>query len=265
MASFTAAVRADENLETTGPPLSALVDPATHAFFLDVDGTLLEIAPHPDAVKIPEGLAGTLETLARLAGGALALVSGRTVERLDALFAPVVLPVAGSHGAELRLAPGAPVERAGDLDRPLVATLHQVAARFAGVFTEDKGPAFAVHYRARPELKPELLQALGELLKGRPDLTLLAGHFVFEIKPAGQDKGTAIRAFMSRPPFAGRTPLFIGDDVTDEDGFHAVSQAGGLAVAVGAPRAGAHEVMSGPAAVRAFLTHLAAAPRQRRR
>lgn len=265
MASFTAAVRADANLQTTWPLLSATVDPATHAFFLDVDGTLLEIAPHPDAVEVPEGLAGTLETLARLAGGALALVSGRTVERLDALFAPVVLPVAGSHGAELRLSPGAPVERADDLDRSLVAELHQVAARFGGVFTEDKGPAFAVHYRTRPELKPELLQALGDLLQGRPDLALLAGHFVFEIKPAGRDKGTAIRAFMSHPPFAGRIPVFVGDDVTDEAGFHAVSQAGGLAVAVGTPRAGAHEVLPDPAAVRAFLTHLAAVPRQRRR
>lgn len=255
----------DEAPDTTGPALLATVKPHSHAFFLDVDGTLLDIAAHPDAVAVPPGLADTLATLAGRAGGALALVSGRTIARLDALFAPAVFPAAGSHGAELRLSPNGAVEQSPPLDRDLVAVLETIAGAHPGVFTEDKGPALAIHYRARPELGPELRAALGSAIAQRDGLALLPGHCVFEIKPAGRDKGTAIRTFLSGPPFAGRIPVFIGDDVTDEAGFAAVSAVGGLALAVGALRRGAHGVLPGPGAVRAFLTHLAAEPRQRRR
>ncbi|MFS8036145.1 trehalose-phosphatase [Xanthobacter sp. AM11] len=261
------APRADAALAdiAQGPALLAAVAPPTHAFFLDVDGTLLDLAPHPDAVEVPAALPAALQALSVRAGGALALVSGRTVDRLDRLFAPLRLPVAGSHGAEIRAAPHGAVERAAPLDRDLVAALAQIARAHGGLFTEDKGPAFAIHYRARPELQRPLAAALAQLLAGREALALLPGHFVFEIKPAGRDKGSAIRALLAQPPFAGRIPVFIGDDVTDEAGFAAATQAGGLALAVGVPRAGAQAVLPGPAAVRDFLSRLAAEPQQHRR
>lgn len=249
-----------------GPTLLDTVAPSSHAFFLDVDGTLLDLAPHPDAVTVPEGLVETLAALAAATDGALALVSGRTLARLDALFAPIRLPIAGSHGAELRPHAELPPERAAPLGPALGARLAAVAAAHGGLFTEDKGAAFAVHYRDRPQVREALAADLAAAVADtQDDLALLPGHFVFEVKRRGHDKGTAIRAFMARAPFAGRTPLFIGDDVTDEAGFAAVTAAGGLAIAVGAPRRGAALTLDGPATVRSFLFHLAAEPRQRRR
>ncbi|MDI4666636.1 trehalose-phosphatase [Xanthobacter autotrophicus] len=237
----------------------------THAFFLDVDGSLIDIAPHPDAVRVPQLLPQVLATLAGRAGGALALVSGRTIQSLDVLFHPFGFAAAGSHGAQMRLAPEDRIRSAPALDEALAREVKAAAGAFDGVFAEDKGTAIAVHYRAAPDARERLEDALRAIVGERVDVRLMPGHCVLEVKPASLDKGTAVADFMARAPFAGRIPVFIGDDVTDEAAFSAVAARGGLALAVGAPRPGAHGVLPDPGSVRAFLTHLAAAPRQRRR
>nr|WP_269152443.1 trehalose-phosphatase [Xanthobacter oligotrophicus] len=247
------------------PPVCADVRADTHAFFLDVDGSLIDIADHPDAVEVPEDLPQVLAALAEQADGALALVSGRTIQALDALLHPFGFAAAGSHGAQMRLSPDGKVLSAPALDPELAYAVKDVADGFDGVFAEDKGTAIAVHYRAAPDAAPSLKRALLDILGARQDVRLMPGHCVFEVKPASLDKGTAVADFMGRAPFAGRIPLFIGDDFTDEAGFSAVAARGGLALAVGTPRPGTHGVLADPRSVRAFLTHLAAAPRQRRR
>lgn len=241
------------------------LDPGTHAFFLDVDGTLIDIAERPEAVVVPPGLSDTLMALAERADGALALVSGRSLASLDALFGADRFAAAGVHGADIRLAAGGPSHPAPALDEDLRGALRAAAAAFAGVFAEDKVHAVAIHYRASPEVAPALSRALTEVVGQRPGVEIMPGHCVFEVRQAGIDKGAAVDRFMAAPPFAGRRPVFIGDDVTDEAGFRAVNQAGGIAVAVGAPRDGAHTILPDPRAVRALITHLAAEPRQRRR
>lgn len=241
------------------------LDPATHAFFLDVDGTLIDIAPRPDAVVVPNGLPDTLSALAARAEGALALVSGRSLASLDDLFGAGRFAAAGVHGADIRLSAGRPSERAPGLDEALRRDLSTTAAEFDGVLAEDKENAVAIHYRARPEIAPVLKRALVEVIGRRQGIEIMPGHCVFEVRRQGIDKGAAVGRFMASAPFAGRRPVFIGDDVTDEAGFRAVNSAGGIAVAVGTPREGAQALLPDPRSVRALLTHLAAEPRQRRR
>lgn len=252
-------------LDAELPGAFAGLDPATHAFFLDVDGTLIEIAARPEAVVIPPELPDVLENLAARAGGAVALVSGRSLSSVDQLFGAERFAAAGVHGADVRLAPGQPSERAPPLEADLRHALRNAASEFEGVFAEDKESAVAVHYRARPEVGPVLQRALATVVSQSRGIEIMPGHCVFEVRRSGIDKGSAVKRFMAARPFAGRRPVFIGDDVTDEAGFHAVTEAGGVAVAVGAPRDGAHAVLPDPRSVRALITHLAAEPRQRRR
>ena len=248
-------------LHAAGPNL----DPRACALFLDVDGTLLDIAPRPDAVQVPDGLVADLDALRRAGSGALALVSGRAVAVLDALFAPLRLPAMGGHGTQMRLEPDAAIEAETLIDARLADALRHLPARLPGVLAEDKGTAFALHYRARPDAGPALRKAIAEALEDARGLDILDGHFVFEVKPAAIDKGTAVAAAMARAPFAGRHPVFIGDDVTDEFAFRAVNALGGTAIAVGRMRPGARFVLPGPAAVRALIARLAAGPSQHRR
>jgi trehalose 6-phosphate phosphatase len=210
---------------------------ADWAFFLDVDGTLLEIAEHPRAVRMPAGLVETLRAVVEDAGAPLALVSGRAILDLDRLFAPLRLPTAGQHGAERRDAAGA-VHHTPPPGEGLTAIHEEIEAfvsRHPGLMLENKGAALCVHYRRAPGLAAlvegcvrQAADALGEGYAVQP------GKMVFELRPAAADKGRAIAAFLEEPPFRGRRPVFVGDDATDEHGFELVNARGGHAVKVGA-------------------------------
>lgn len=205
--------------------------------FLDVDGTLLELADTPHGVVVPPGTVPLLERLAHGLDGALALVSGRAIADLDALFAPSRFAAAGLHGLEHRTAGGLLVpderdRRALDAVRPALRTF---AAGAPGVIVEDKGPNIAVHYRLAPERADEIHALLNRL---RDQLgagfEVLAGKMIGELRPVGTDKGVAVRTFMAEAPFRGRRPVFVGDDVTDEAAFKAVNTLSGVSVRVGA-------------------------------
>jgi trehalose 6-phosphate phosphatase len=204
------------------------------ALFLDVDGTVLKIAPRPDAVEVSGSLRNILERLRPLLGGALALVSGRTIADLDYLFTPLRLPAAGMHGIERRDARGRVCRKdeAVALDQIRTA-LAKFALDHPGVMVEDKIHAVAVHYRQAPKAKSRLRAEVRRLAAARDDLQILDGKMVFEIRPRGIDKGTAIKAFLAEPPFVGRLPIFLGDDATDEDGFAIVNDLGGHSIRVG--------------------------------
>lgn len=205
------------------------------AWFLDVDGTLLHIAPTPEAVTLPPALTPILQGLAAKYGGALALVSGRPTAQLLALFAPFRPAAAGLHGLEILDAAGTlhvPPPPGPELDE-IRSRLGRFAADHPGVMLEDKGHSLALHYRAAPALGPNALAAAEDAVAGRSDYTVLRGKMVYEIRPQGHDKGGALRRLMRDAPFAGRKPVFIGDDVTDEDGFRAANDLGGISIRVG--------------------------------
>lgn len=234
------------------------------AFFLDVDGTLIDIAPTPDSVVVPPDLPGLLETLSAESGGAVALVSGRAIATLDRLFAPLRLAAAGVHGAEMRFPDGRSETFAADSMDALRPQLAELAGRHPGLLVEDKGVAMAVHFRAVPELGPAVERALGEMLAGHRDVHLQPGKMVFEVRPAGVDKGRAVSTFMRAPPFAGRRPFAVGDDLTDESMLAFAVAAGGSAARVGKSNgdAFAGAAFADPAAVLRWLAELVR-PRQR--
>ncbi|MBV8591674.1 MAG: trehalose-phosphatase [Acetobacteraceae bacterium] len=225
---------------------------AQTALLLDLDGTLLDIAPAPDLVVVPQELILTLQKLRGRLGDALAVVSGRTVENVDSLLQSVPYAVAGEHGAALRLAPdAAPL-------RPALPSVppewRQSAAKLAGarpgVLLEEKAQGFVLHYRAAPDLGPWLGEELAAITRGDSRFAILPARKAWEVRPRGADKGTAVAALMDHPPFAGRAPIFIGDDVTDEDGMEAARAAGGIGLRV-------PEVFGSAASVRAWLTRAA--------
>jgi trehalose 6-phosphate phosphatase len=221
-------------------PLDPALDPGSWALFLDVDGTLLGFQGRPEDVHLHDGLRNVLEALDAGLGHALALVSGRTLADLDRIQAPLKLPAAGLHGLERRDADGT-VDHGVEgvaLDHLRVG-LNDLVAHHEALWLEDKGRALAVHYRADPQLRQTVLDYVKSLCarEAADTLTVLDGKMVCEVKPRHADKGSAIRSFMARPPFAGRLPVFLGDDVTDEDGFRAVNVLGGLSIRVGPQRA----------------------------
>ncbi|MBI3453242.1 MAG: trehalose-phosphatase [Rhodospirillales bacterium] len=227
------------------------------ALFLDVDGTLLDIAPTPDAVEIPADLLDTLSSLQQTLDGALAVISGRTIADLDRLFHPLVLPAAGQHGFELRLDAG-PIAQPGGTDTRLAAVrarLADLTRAYPKIIVEDKSHTIAIHFRATPADEEPLRRQLNLIVGEIPDRPLLlAGKMVFEIRPAGINKGTAIEFFMRHTPFAGRAMVFIGDDRTDEDGFRAVKAGGGLAVRIGSLAGSAADcALNSPQQLRAWL------------
>lgn len=223
------------------------------ALFLDVDGTLLEIAARPQAVSVPDDLRERLRALFLASGGAVALVSGRAITSLDALFAPLTLPSAGLHGFEHRGASGAYRTRqppsGAALQAARAAMLH-FALPHAGLMVEDKQFALALHYRGAPQLEESVVTAMRRIAADvRDELELQRGKMVVELRPAGATKAEAVAAFLEEAPFAGRLPIFIGDDFTDEPAFELVNRLAGLSVVVSAAR---------PSAARARLTDVAA-------
>ena len=230
----------------------------TWCLFLDVDGTLLELADSPDAVEVDELLLPLLERLRVAAEGAVALVSGRTIADIDSLLGTGMFPVAGVHGCQRRdvdgrvhLAPVIPGRLSG-----LRKGLDRLAAAHPTLLVEDKGAGLALHYANAPELRDHLRGEVAQLAAElSTDFATVEGRAVIEVKPAGYTKGSAITAFMSQAPFANRTPIFIGDDITDCDGFETVNRYDGLAIAVG-PRVSSRWWLPGPAAVRSWLEAL---------
>jgi trehalose 6-phosphate phosphatase len=233
------------------PPLPA----DDWALFLDVDGCLLDLSDTPGGVIVPRGLPARLDALSRQLDGALALVSGRTVACLDALFDPLRLPAAGLHGLERRhanlrtAAPAAPVVLAEIRDEA-----HRLAAKYPGALVEDKGAAIALHWRADPLAAADLQAFAVAALPRLPGYRLQQGDHVTELRPARADKGDAIAAFLGEAPFRDRLPVFAGDDLTDEHGFDIVNARGGVTVLVGAREpSAARWQLRDPAAVRAWL------------
>jgi trehalose 6-phosphate phosphatase len=226
------------------------------AFFLDIDGTLLEIAETPEAVQTDSADYRLLERLQAAAGGAVALISGRTLAMIDELFAPLKLPAAGQHGFARR--DGAGRRRRHRFDaarlRPIAAGLEPFARAHPGIVFEDKGASVALHYRLAPELREASharALAAAALLPG--ELEVQPGKMVWEVKPVGAHKGMAIEEFMREAPFRGRRPVYLGDDLTDEDGFHVVNREGGHSIKVGAGETAARWRLADPAAARDWL------------
>ena len=248
--SFTGAAR--ENVAALGD--------APLALFLDVDGTLLDIAERPEDVLTPADLVETLARAEHRLAGALALISGRPIEDLDRLFEPLRLRASGIHGAEIRFDPYGPTTPAHAMALPssLWTALTREAAAFPGAFVENKRFSFVVHYRLAPQAEQPLRRAVARLIETSPvAVEILPARCAIEIKAPGFDKGHAIAAFLSQPAFRGRTPVFVGDDATDESGFALVAAQGGAAYSVGRLRPGASGVFAGPRAVRDWLAEFA--------
>lgn len=206
------------------------------ALFLDLDGTLLDIAQHPGAVTVSPQLRKIVSLAHRLSDGAVALISGRSLADIDRLFGPPPYPAAGQHGLERRDTGGHVSSSIGAMERiGRAAQVLAIQVRMRpGIVIEHKGLSLALHYRNAPEMREWADLMMNALLVGLgPAFELVEGKMVFELRPGGRDKGTAIAEFMSEPPFAGRLPVFIGDDVTDEDGFTVVNIAGGHSIKVG--------------------------------
>jgi trehalose 6-phosphate phosphatase len=245
-------------------PASAFVDSPPKldrlaALFLDVDGTLLELADRSDLVQVPPELPALLGDLAARHGGALALISGRPLAELDRLFQPWCGAAAGVHGVERRRVDGTfahhtEVAAAVAIDR-IRPRLTAFACGRSGLLLEDKQSALALHYRAAPECAAEV-RALAEALcrHAGSALRLTVGKMVVEFRPRGAHKGAAIAAFLSESPFLGRRPIFLGDDATDEDGFAEIARRGGVAIRVGEPaKTRASYALPSVAAVLAWL------------
>lgn len=222
------------------------------ALFLDFDGTLAELAPQPEAVRVASDLVSSLATLYELLGGALAIVSGRRLGDIDHFLAPLGLPAACEHGAQHRHADGRLTGMTPDL-APALEAAHALAARHAGLRVEQKVAAVALHYRHAPALESLCRMVLSDVVKHMPGLELLEGKCVLEIKPAGVNKGQAIEVFMAEPPFTGRQPWFAGDDVTDEAGFDVVQRLGGHGLKVGPGPSLAQHRCDSPQALREWL------------
>jgi trehalose 6-phosphate phosphatase len=216
------------------PPPAELLDGA--ALFLDFDGTLVELADSPGAIRVPEGLRALLERLSARLGARVALVSGRAIEDLDSHLGRCGIAVSGSHGLELRFADGS--ELPLDAPESLAAAqgaLTDFAAADPRLLVEGKPASVALHFRRAPERAAEA-EAMAEALAQRTGLALQPGKMVVELRPHGADKGDALRRLMREPPFAGTRPLFVGDDLTDEHAFAAAAELGGAGILVGAPR-----------------------------
>jgi trehalose 6-phosphate phosphatase len=208
------------------------------ALFLDIDGTLLDIAERPELVRVPPALIGDLERVSASLGGALALVSGRAIKWIDKAFHPLRLPVGGQQGAEIRLVRDGPVLTSAAMNLDRVRARLRPLDGVEGIEVEDKGLAIAVHYRQAHDraaaAKARIESALATL---DPGIEAIPGRLVYEVKPRAVSKGTAIARLVESPTFSRRIPVYFGDDHTDEYGFHEVLARGGIAVQVGPSQA----------------------------
>jgi trehalose 6-phosphate phosphatase len=230
------------------------------ALLLDIDGTILDLAPAPQEVWVPAELRNTLSRLEDLTGGALALVSGRSLHDIDLIFSPLQLAAVGGHGAELRVTRGGEaVTRARELNPALKRKLATLTELGPGILVEDKGYSLALHHRLAPDQGDALRAAIQNICATVPRGTveILPGKLVFEIKMAGINKAGAVRELMEYPPFKGRKPIFIGDDTTDEPVFPILSQFGGLGFSVGRVVADVSGHFEKPESVRAWLSCIA--------
>ena len=266
---YLAGMPVQENLEQNPPLPEASPKPAVSdlalrlsecAVLLDIDGTLLDLAPTPREVWVPPGLAKTLSQLHEMTSGALALVSGRSLNDIDLIFAPEQFPAVGGHGAEMRISADseAVAVHAPPMDKELKRRLAAIAKLSPGILLEDKGYSLALHYRLAPHAEKAIYEAVSLIRADLPDapIEVLPGKCVCEIKHSGFTKATGVRELMAHEPFRGRRPIFIGDDVTDESVFAIMPDFDGLAFSVGrrAQRVAGH--FDEPRDVRAWLAHL---------
>jgi len=234
-------------------PPAACVD---WAYFLDVDGTLIDIADTPDAVRVDMELLDLIARLHRASGGAVALVSGRALSDLERRLGTLRLPLAGQHGLERRDAAGRlwihPAPPAAKW--AIKEALAPVLARHPGLLLEDKGLTLALHYRLAPHLAAYAHRLMARLARAAgAALEVQGGKRVAEVKPSGIDKGTAVAEYLTEPPFRGRRPVFIGDDLNDEHGFAEVNRLGGISIKVGKGASCARFRLREVAAVRRWL------------
>ena len=226
-----------------------------HALYLDFDGTFVDFAPTPDAIRLRPGSIDLIAALQRRLGGALAVISGRRLSDIDGFLAPLRLPGSGVHGQEFRPSPG-------DLRvDPPSPDLEAARARLRTALQpevplrlEDKGGALVLHFREHPEQRDRAEALAKEAVRGLPDIYAVEGHAIWEIRQHGVSKAGALRRLSEVAPFAGRLPVFVGDDTTDEDGFRAAAELGGFGVKVGPGETAARYRLPDVAAVHEWLS-----------
>jgi trehalose 6-phosphate phosphatase len=227
----------ETNADSANAPKPALRSClAGHALYLDIDGTILDLAPSPDAVEVPVWMVPLLLRLSHKLDGAVAFVSGRTIAAIDHLFRPLTFPAVGVHGGEIR-APTGEIMVDDQLTAELQLAeplLREAIERIRGVQLENKRSVIALHYRSVPERGREVLKVAELVAAGLgSQFSVLMGKCVVEIRPRHLTKGSAMRRLMERAPFRDRTPIFAGDDSTDEDAFEVVNGLGGISLRVG--------------------------------
>src|SRR3979490_2944988 len=246
--------------ETVPVPRSMLPHLRECAVLLDIDGTLLDLMPTPREVWVPPGLAKTLRRLPERTGGALAMVSGRSLNDIDLIFAPDQFPAVGGHGSEMRIEPDSESvdAPAPPLDKELKRRLAAIAKLSPGILLEDKGYSLALHYRLAPHAEKAIYAAVSLIRADLPNapIEVLPGKCVCEIKHSGFDKASGVRELMTHEPFSGRQPIFVGDDVTDESVFSIMPELGGLAFSVGRRAQGVAGHFDEPRDVREWLARL---------
>ena len=246
--------------EVVPVPRSLVPHLSETAVLLDIDGTLLDFAPTPREVWVPPGLAKTLHRLHQRTNGALALVSGRSLNDIDLIFAPDQFPAVGGHGAEMRLQADseAVAAHAPPLDKELKRRLAAIARLSPGILLEDKGYSLALHFRLAPHAEKAIYEAVSLIRADLPNapIEVLPGKSVCEIKHSGFTKASGVLELMTHEPFKGRRPFFIGDDVTDESVFAIMPDLDGLAFSVGRRAKGVAGHFDAPSDVREFLSHL---------
>ena len=235
------------------PPRPDMLEKGAFALFLDLDGTLLDIAASPESVLVPKHLVEVLAALRQQLDGAVAILSGRSLRTIDRLLHPLLISEGAEHGAVLRLPDGDVAEAGENTTVPLHwrQMIHREAENWPGILVEEKSHGVALHYRANPSFSVPVTALLEQLVESDPNFEILPALMARELRHRSIHKGAALRRLMKSEPFKGRLPLFIGDDVTDEDAIAAAEQMGGIGLRVADAFAGE------PARVRAWLAELA--------